>query len=210
MSDIDICPFSSEHSDPAFALTSRVFVDTSVLHKTVGVSIEEYRQYLRGSFDAMQEQQLSLLATDSKTKEIIGCLIACDYASQTQNGSQAPDSLKPINALLRSLDHHYRETRRAVAGQCMLVDMAVVSPDASGRGIYQSLREAAHVVGKNAGFKRVVGELSSAATQHVCVNKLGHRVCAEIEYASFEYAGRRPFAAIQEPRSIQLVEAELF
>ena len=62
---------------------------------------------------------------------------------------------------------------------------------------------------KAAGFNTVIGELSSAATQHVCVNSLGQTVMAEIEYASFEFAGGYPFAEIVKPPSIQLVEFQI-
>lgn len=207
--NIDILPLSKENSDAAFSLACSVFVDASVLHEAVGVSIKEYREYMRGSFETMRKQELSLVAIDSSTNEIIGCLIACDYTSQVQNPSAIPDTLKPINALLQDLDNIYRGTQRVTAGQCLLVDMAIVSPLARGLSVYSRMREAIHMVGRAVGFTKVVGELSSAATQHVCINKFGHRVCAEIEYASFEYSGRRPFAKIKEPLSIQLVEGEL-
>ena len=91
----------------------------------------------------------------------------------------------------------------------MLVDLAVVKRQASGLGIYRQLREAAKQMAKIAGFKYVAGELSSPVTQHVCVNRMGHKVIAEIDYASFKYGGNYPFADINQPASIQLVEAEL-
>jgi len=87
--------------------------------------------------------------------------------------------------------------------------MAVVSSSYRHRGVYRRLREVVHCVGHNAGFKRVVGELSSAATQRVCVAEFGHTVCAEIHYDAFEFSGRRPFCLIRDPCSIQLVEGEL-
>lgn len=209
-SNVEISKLSRENSSPAFSLACKVFAQESVLHKATGVSIEDYREYLNAPFEAMREQQLSLVATDSTTKQVIGCLIACDYAIQIHNPIESPESVKPINALLQQLDKSYRETRRIIPGQFILVDMAIVSPGARGRSIYQKLREAAHLVARNAGYKWAVGELSSAATQRVCVNKFGHKVCAEIEYSSFEYSGRRPFSTIQAPPSIQLVEADLW
>nr|MBX2838286.1 hypothetical protein [Gammaproteobacteria bacterium] len=60
-----------------------------------------------------------------------------------------------------------------------------------------------------AGFRSVVGELSSSATQHLCINKFGHTVQAEIAYESFMYEGENPFSKIKEPPSIILAEGDL-
>jgi len=120
-----------------------------------------------------------------------------------------PDSIRPVAALLQSLDALYRNQRQIVLGDYLLVDMAVVSSAACGQGLYRKLRTFVHQHGCNAGFKWVVGELSSAATQRVCVADFGHKICAEIDYRSFEYSGQRPFSTISDPRSILLVEGEL-
>jgi len=206
---VEISRLSERSSDEAFSLACNVFVDASVLHTAVGVTHAEYREYMRTSYEVMWRQGLSLVATDIQTGEIIGCLIACDYATQEQYTGNVPAKLKPVNALLKNLDNIYRENRQPEPGQCLLVDMAVVKPTASRRGIYRKLRERAHQVGLESGYTRVVGELSSAATQHLCVNQFNHKVRAEIQYAAFTYQGRQPFALIKDPASIMLVEGSL-
>jgi len=207
--DVEISPMTREISSTAFSLACKIFADASVLHTAVDISIEEYREYMQASFDAMWKQGLSLVATDRTNNELIGCLVACDYAIQEPSTDQVPYKLKPVNALLNNLEAIYLENRQLEPRKYMLIDMAVVNSTASGRGIYRKLRETAHQVGREAGFNRVVGELSSAATQHICINRFGHKVCAEIEYASFGYMNKTPFAAIKEPSSIVLVEGEL-
>lgn len=204
-----ISPLTNDVSANAFSLVCEQFVDASVLHTATDVTLSEYRHYMRDSFEFMRAQDLSLVAIDTTTNEMLGCLIACDYGTSDQGHTDVPSSLKPINALLQQLDDQYRRTLEIVPGQHMLIDMAVVKPSAGGQGIYRSLREAAHQLGRESGFKYVVGELSSAATQHLCTQRLGHKVCAEIAYASFDYQGQRPFATIKEPPSIMLVEGEL-
>lgn len=207
--NIDITRMTVENYRDAFSLACEIFAEASVLHKAVSISIDEYRDYMRTPFEAMWQQGLSLVATDRQSNEIIGCLIACDYDTQAQNSVDVPQSLKPVNALLKALDVSYRKHRRILPGECMLADMAVVKPAFGGRGIYRRLREKSHDIGREAGFGWVVGELSAAATQHLCVNGFGHKVCAEIEYESFEYGKQKPFASIKEPKSILLVEGQL-
>jgi len=200
---------TSEHAAKAFNIACDVFVNASVLHTAVGVTLEDYRRYMHTPFNAMQKQGLSLVAIDSRSNEIIGCLVACDYADQATNSIETPPVLRPVNALLCDLETRYRANRQINPGEYMLVDMAAVKPAARGLGLYSELRLAAHRIGQQSGFKRVVGELSSAATQHLCFNRLGHHICAEIHYASFEYSNHKPFASISEPPSIMLAEGKL-
>ena len=87
--------------------------------------------------------------------------------------------------------------------------MGAVSSLAAGQGVYQKLRNAAQNNAKELGYRFVVGELSSASTQHVVLNKLGHSKVAEVLFSSFEFAGSRPFASINEPESIVLAEGML-
>ncbi len=164
---------------------------------------------MRAPFKAMWQQGLSLIATDAVTNEILGCIVSCDYASLPQNANSLPEKIKPVNALLENLEEQYRKTHRALPGECLLIDMAVVKPTSRERGIYTQLRSHAHNIGSDFGFTKVIGELSSAATQRLCVDQLGHKVCAQIEYASFNYENTTPFSNIKDPSSIVLVEAML-
>jgi len=207
--NVKISRLTSDCASDAFSLACEVFVEASVLHAAINISVEEYKHYLAGSFEAMWRQGLSLVVTDTQTNEIIGCLIACDYLTQDQSLITVPDKLKPVNALLNRLDEMYRNNRQLETGQCMLVDMAVVIENARGQGIYRKLRESAHQIGRKAGYTLVVGELSSTATQQLCVSRFNHKVCAEIEYSSYKYKEHYPFSTIETPRSIILAEGNL-
>lgn len=207
--NIVVSRVTKQNANAAFTLACEVFVDSSVLHAAVGISNEEYRDYMRLPFKWMWEQGLSLIATDANNKELVGCIISCDYAALPHNSAPLPEKLKPVNALLHELDELYREKHKILPGNCLLVDMAVVKPTSRGQGIYSLLRQQTHNIGRELGFEKVIGELSSAATQRLCVDRLGHTVCAEIEYASFSYENEKPFSSIKDPTSIKLVESSL-
>lgn len=209
IANVQIKTMTKASSAEAFSLACKVFVESSVLHNAVKISLDEYRTYMHSAFEGMWAQGLSVVATDLATEKLIGCLVACDYASLPQGNVDTPKPLMPVNALLQELDKQYQRTRKIDSGQYMLVDMAVVTAEAQGLGLYKKLREHAHKLGRDAGFRYVLGELSSAATQHLCINRFGHKVLAEIDYASFEFDNSRPFAEIKEPASIVLVEGEL-
>jgi len=207
--NIAISRMTNDSAQEAFSLACEVFVEASAPHTAMKVSIEEYRNYMRLPFEAMRGQGLSLIAKDTSNDKLVGCIVACDYTTLGQNSAIIPDSLKPVNALLSSLEETYRKNRQPHPGQYMLVDMAVVTPTARGQGIYRKLREAVHRVGREAGYSYVVGELSSTATQQLCINRFNHKVCAEIEFSSFKYQDQKPFSTITSPKCIVLVEGKL-
>lgn len=209
---IRIAPLDEGNSARAFELVTREFAIRSQPHRALNIELAEYRAHLAPTYQHMVEQGHSYIALDER-QNLLGCIVAADYcvtapATGHQNGSTVI-KMKPLMVLLEQLDRAYREHRSLVPGQTMLIDMAVVSPGATGQGIYRRMREAAHEHARLRGFAYVAGELSSAATQHVCVNLFQHQVVARIRFADFLYNGEYPFATLLDPPDILLVEGEL-
>ena len=175
----------------------------STLHKALGVDLSTYRKNLRPSFEAMVAQGLSFLAMDGD--RCIGAIIATDLLDTI---TETPADT-PVAALTQSLTQTYLATRSPARGEALLVDMAAVHPDAQGLGVYPALRAALHDAARQKGWRYVVGELSSPATQAVVLGKMGHTKMAEIAFKDFEWNGTRPFAAITSPPSIILAEGRL-
>lgn len=86
----------------------------------------------------------------------------------------------------------------------VLVDMAVVAPQFRGTGMYQTLRKKAQNNAKALGYAYVAGELSSAATQHVVTQRMGHEKISEVRFDTFEHKAQRPFASVTAPTSLIL------
>jgi len=206
---IDIHALGKSEAADALRMVCEAFVMGSVLHKAMNISIDEYLQYLREPFLAAIDEGMSLVAVDTSTSATVGCILAREYSGVSAKIPDVPMKIRPINALLAELEKKYLETREITPGLFMLVDIAVVSPVVRGQGIYRKLREKSQDLGQSLGYTYVIGELSSAATQHLCVDKMGHQIKSEIEYATFEFQGSRPFESIEKPRSIQLVEGRL-
>ncbi|WP_146345186.1 hypothetical protein [Falsiphaeobacter marinintestinus] len=206
---IQILPLTKDRMPEAFALATKVFIDASTLHRVLGVDVDIYREYLRAPFQQMIEQGLSVAAIDTATDKMVGCLILSDYVCQPSADVARFPTFLPLSALAGELDQQYRAKRTLAPGQAALVDMGAVSPDAGGSGIYQMLRSKAHKIAREKGFRWIIGELSSAATQHVILTRLGHKKMAEVRFDSFQINGRCPFRKITEPPSIILAEGPL-
>ena len=209
LEDITIIPLHKQHEKDALTLVCNQFATGSVLHKAMDISVDEYKTHVQKTFSLVIEEGLSVVALDNTDGSVLGCLLATEFVALESDIKSLPPKFRPIKALLEKLESIYTQSRATTSGRTMLVDLAVVSDLARGRGIYSKLRSVAHEIGRQRQFEYVIGELSSAATQHLCVKKLGHSVKAEVAYADFDYEGAQPFKAIQNPLSIQLVEARL-
>lgn len=199
-----------KYSALALSLVANEFSTGSPLHKAMGITQQEYREYLSVNWDsyAFGGPVNSLAAFCNSSNELAGCLIATRFPANFDDIDTQPEKHKPIASLLQNLEHQFI-LRDDDSHKSLLVDLAIVSQSYRGSGAYIQLRRTLHSIAASAGYDTVFGELSSATTQHVCVGKLGQQVVAEINYADFTYCGETPFAAIEEPRSIQLVRGSV-
>lgn len=206
MTAVKICPLEPAQYGAAFDLVTDVFVASGTLHRALDIGLEEYRAHLAPGFDRVVRQGHSSVAVDEATGDILGALIAMDYANLWRKGPLDPEPFAAISALGAELRASYP---KPAPGSALLVDMAAVTTGASGRGLYRAMRADAQDRARGQGFQKVVGELSSARTQRHLVGSLGHKVLGQVWFDRFVHDGRRPFAAITEPPSLQLVEFNL-
>ena len=206
---IDVRPLEANHQDAAFDLATRVFVQGSTLHQALGIGLTQYRSYLAASFARMVGEGLSYCAVDGRTGELVGCLIVTDFHGQSGTTGPSDPPFAPIEALTAELAGRYRKHRRIGPGEAVLVDMGAVSTAAGGQGIYQRLRRAAQERARDIGYRWVLGELSSAATQHFVLDRLRHRKLTEVFFDSFQHDNGFPFRDITDPPSVILAEGEL-
>ena len=207
MADVEIHTLGAALAEDAFALASRNFATQSSLHVALAADVDEYRAYLRPTFFDDVDDGLSLAATDRHSGDLVGILIVRDFLKQRFAGDLPfQHRFDPVTALFEALEEQYLRERSLTPGEALLVDMAAVAPSHTGRGIYQTLRREISTRARSAGYRYTIGELTSAATQRVVLEKLRHRKAAEIIPAAFTYDGRRPFAAVTDPAVIVLTE----
>ena len=202
-----VIPLNESHSEQCLSLVIDHFCRQSTLHTAANVSSKELREYLSKHWYryACEGPIESLVAVSDDGTEALGCVIARRFPTLIGSINNLPEKQKPITALLQALEAQFLEQSESSA-RSVLVDLAVVKESATRLGIYQNLRSVMHQRAAEAGYEKIYGQLTSVATQHVCVKKLEHKVVSEIRYQDFSYNGTRPFASIESPRSIQLVE----
>ena len=202
-------PLTPSDHKAAFDLVTEVFVSASTLHKALHINLEEYRPYLKASYHEMASSGLSVVAIDEETDDVAGCLIGYDFHDHIKSKSNAPEKFAPLSALSNALCSSFIKEHSPSPRDIAYLDMAAIAPAYLGQGIYQNMRTFAHTKAKELGFKSVLGELSSAATQHFVLNKMGHTKQAEIWFEQFDHNGTKPFQSIKEPKSIILAQGQL-
>ena len=207
---LNIVPIENSFSAQALTLVADQFCANSTLHQAMKISPSEFYNHLHPLWQeyAFEGPVDTLVAVSHEHTEVVGCIIACPFPMQLESLKTLPEKQRPITALLQALEASYLKNNPMI-DQSLLVDIAVVDKGVANRGIYQKLRAELHLRAKEAGYKKIYGELSSSATQHVCVDNLRHKVVSEIAFKNFIYNGKRPFASIDSPASIQLVEGTL-
>lgn len=201
-----ICVPDESEYEQLLHFTCEQFLAGSVLHQNVRIEPEDYIRYMRNAFYRMAECGIVLCAKSETDSTLAGCLLAGDFLDEPAVSDTTPQLLEHISALLLALEQRYISDRTIEPGEVLKIDIAVVAPQARGLGLYKQMRLKAQEIGSERGFRHVLGELSSGAAQQLCVHKLGHQVLSEIMFDSFEHRGEYPFAHIQQPPSIQLVQ----
>jgi len=161
------------------------------------------------SFEAMVSEGLSVAAFHKASDKLAGCMIVTDFYNQVTQKPNSHLKFASMSALTAELCRQYGQKRSVRAGEVILIDMGAVSKEYLGVGVYQKMRSVVQKTASRRGFRKVVGELSSMATQNVVLQKLGHSRMAEISFATFECDGKYPFREIDEPPSIILAEGDL-
>ena len=209
MTDIKITPLSADQVPAAFELATRTFLQSSTMHQALHVTLEEYQAYLRPGFDALVAEGLSSGATDTSSGKLVGCMIVGDYYPCLRARGAVSGKFSPLVGITRKLRSRFEKQHVVRSGQIALVDMGAVDPIAAGKGVYQALRQRTHRLVQSRGFAKIAGELSSAATQHVVIEKLGHVPVARQSFQDYTHEGQRPFLHITQPRDYVLAIGDL-
>lgn len=191
------------------AFLAATFSRAEPMGAALGLPPEVVRQVVSVFAPRAVEDGLTLVARDAATGELVGALLARDFAAPPPEGIGTVDRrFRPIAALLEKLDAGYREGRSMRPGEYLHLAMLGVSPAAEGRSVGQSLVELCLENGARRGFRTAVTEATGRASQHVC-RKHGFVERITCPYRSFRFEGRPVFAGIRDHHGAVLMDRSL-
>src|SRR5262245_40427935 len=145
-----------------------------------------------------QQEELTILARDQETGQVIGAMIADDFASAPPEGmGRLGEAFEPILALLGELDEQYRKGRTLRLGEYLHLFMIAVDHRHKGRKVAQNLVRACLENGARKGYRTAVTEATGVISQHIFRSSFGFRDRLEMPYKTFVYEGRPVFASIE-------------
>lgn len=145
-----------------------------------------------------QQEELTVLARDQETGQVIGAMIADDFASAPPEGmGLLGEAFEPILALLGELDEQYKKGRTLRLGEYLHLFMIAVDHRHKGRKVAQNLVRACLENGVRKGYHTAVTEATGVISQHIFRSSFGFRDRLEMPYKTFVYEGRPVFASIE-------------
>jgi ribosomal protein S18 acetylase RimI-like enzyme len=162
-----------------------------------GIPVTEFVDFIKLLGPKAQQEELTVLARDQETGQVIGAMIADDFASAPAEGMERlGEAFVPIFALLGELDEQYKHGTSLFPGRYLHLFMIAVNHQHSGRRVAQNLVRACLENGLRKGYHTAVTEATGVISQHI-FRKFGFVDRRETPYNTFEYRGRRVFAPIE-------------
>jgi ribosomal protein S18 acetylase RimI-like enzyme len=138
---------------------------------------------------------------------VVGALISEDFSRPRSQESlfhlhvRVPAEMRPVMELLKQLDKAaMSQHRQILASKTLHVVIEGVLPEYRYRGIGSTLLHLMLRVAEEMEYTYVVGESTTAGTQHIVFSLKYGRGCkkgAEIYYKDFRYRGEKVFAGIE-------------
>lgn len=155
------------------------------------------------------EEELTVIATDLKSGQIIGAMITDDFAiNPPAKIKQLGEKFEPLWALLDELDAEYKQRRILPTGKYLHFFLLAVNHQYSGKHVAQNLVQVCLENGVKKSYEVGVVEATSLVSQHI-FRKFGFVDRFEVPYQTFAYQDRRILESIQGDHGIILMDKAL-
>lgn len=171
------------------------------------ISVDSFSQFLELLADKVVQQQLSIAAIDKTSQQLVGAVIADDFASATDEELVGvSDQFLPIFALLEQLDQLYQNNKSIYPGDYLHIFMLAVDQAQNNKKIGYQLIKACLANALNKGYKVAFAEATGLVSQHLFLNKFQFKHCFQINYKDFNFNGQPVFKHIKNHQATILVE----
>lgn len=193
--------------DPAIRCMVDAFTHYEPMTKALKITSDEFYQLAKIVCEKSVKDQLSLVAKEKKTGNVVAFSVAEDLMSEPPEGIEnISDSFQPIFALLEDLDRVYKRVNRPVKGGFLRLFMGGSCFIYKNRGIITALLEGHLQLAREKNFLGVVAEVTGPISRHILVDKYSFKEKNQIEYKSYVYNGRKVFANIEDASACILIE----
>jgi hypothetical protein len=150
------------------------------------IPLKEFVDFVKLLGPKAQQEELTVLARDQETGQIIGAMITDDFASAPPEGmDNFSETFEPIFALLSELDEQYKQRKSLRLGEYLHLFMIAVNHQHKGRKVAHNLIQSCLENGIRKGYHTAVTEATGMISQHIFRNKFGFVDRLEMPYKTF-------------------------
>lgn len=202
--------FTLNTLDEMALMVAEAFTHYEPLSVIQAIPLKEFVDFVKLLGLKVQQEELTVIARDQVTDQVIGAIIADDFAATLPESSgHLSERFEPVFALLAELNTHYKQGKNIQLGEYLHLFMIAVTHQCKGKKIAQNLIQACLENSIRKGYKTAVAEATGVISQHILRNKFGFVDRFEIPYKTFTYQGRRVFESIKEHNGIILMDKTL-
>jgi hypothetical protein len=163
-----------------------------------GIPAKEFEDFIKLLGPKAQQEELTVLARDQETGQVIGAMITDDFASEPPESMEhLGGAFEPVFALLGELNEQYKRRRSLRLGEYLHLFLIAVNHKHNGRNVAHNLIQSCLENGIRKGYHTAVTEATGVISQHIFRDKFGFVDRLEIPYKTFVYQGRRVFESIE-------------
>lgn len=207
----DVVPLGRAHHEAVFALLVESFSGREPMAAALRARPDDLVPFARALMARCATEPFSYVALARGTKRVVGFCFAHDFAGPSLAFEPARESpaVVPLFALLGRLHARYVAHASPRPGEVLELAATGASSDVDGHAVARALEARALADGAARGFQRAVSLCTNAVTRYLALGEQRMRLVDAIDYATFEYEGRRVFADAARHRGVALVEGDL-
>ncbi len=178
--------------------------------KEINMSYDEFKYILEKYTANLSDEELgfSVIAKD-KNNKVIAAMISEDFMRQEPDLTGISEKFEVILNILEKLDSQYKKDyfnkyqKEIPYGQIGHEFLAGIRESVKGTNLLAKLVKMSHQKFKEAGYKLILAEPTNIFSFTPMLNKYGYQIVkfndgkdAFVDYATFEFKGKKPFEAI--------------
>jgi len=201
--------FDLSKLDEMALMTAETFARYEPVTSSLGITLEDFADFVRVLGPKAEQEELTVIARDQDTGQIIGAMITDDFAIEPPEEIRGlGNNFEPIWAVLDELDTQYKQGRILSPGEYLHFFLLAVDHRQTGKNVARNMVQACLENGVRKGYKTGVVEATGVVSQHI-FRKFGFVDCFESPYNTFVFQGKRIFESIKDHHGIVLMDKAL-
>lgn len=202
MTDFTIEMLQPRHREDVLQMIAVAFTDDDSLARSQGIDVPSFRVLIDGLYPGFLDSRLSHVARD-RARNRIAAVVLADAFEASDEGSDA------IAAIIDRARQRYIAERSADDSRLAHIHFIASSRAYRRHRLVHQAVDASLQQARNQRFDRIVVEASGIPSRTFFEKHFGFESRVVIDYRSFEWKARYPFASIAEHGGLTLMDLEL-